>query len=179
MVLGYHVTISAYGFWLPNDPRGSGSNYVGAKHLLPFGRATGLDDRSRSVARKPHDWRLRLEAKRHLKYPAVKFNGLQAKAVGDGFGEYVGRNGVIVWACSILTDHAHLVVARHRYDIESVVEQLKGAATRRLIAEGVHPFGHLRQSNGRPPCCWGRGSRNDFLDTPVKVRQKIQYAEDN
>ena len=81
MVLGYHVTISAYGFWLPNDPRGSGSNYVGAKHLLPFGRATGLDDRSRFVARKPHDWRLRLEAKRHLKYPAVLFNGVQARAV--------------------------------------------------------------------------------------------------
>lgn len=55
MVLGYHVCFGAYGFWLPNDPRGSGSSHVWADHLKPFGPATGLDDRSRSVARKDHD----------------------------------------------------------------------------------------------------------------------------
>ena len=179
MVLGYHITIGTYGFWLPNDPRGSGSSYVGAKHLWPFGDATGLDDRRRSVARQPHDWRRRLKAKRHLKYPAVQFTGIQAKAIGDGIGEYVRRNGLIVWACCILPDHLHMVVARHLYDVESIIEQLKGAATRRLLKEGLHPLMAFRPAGGRPPCCWGRGSRHDFLDTRLKIRQKILYVDDN
>ena len=29
-VLVAHVIITAYGFWLPNDPRGSWSDFVGA-----------------------------------------------------------------------------------------------------------------------------------------------------
>jgi len=30
MVRGYHVIFGMYGFWLPNDPRGSWSDYVGS-----------------------------------------------------------------------------------------------------------------------------------------------------
>src|SRR4051794_38145201 len=77
MILGYHLVFGAYGFWLPNDPRGSGSWHVWAEHLRQFGPATRLEDRSRSVARKDHDWRMRLAAKGRLKYPAVKFTGVQ------------------------------------------------------------------------------------------------------
>lgn len=40
MVLTYHVVISFYGFWLPNDPRGSNSTFVRSSRLLPFGPAT-------------------------------------------------------------------------------------------------------------------------------------------
>ncbi len=28
MILAYHSIFSMYGFWLPNDPRGSGSDYL-------------------------------------------------------------------------------------------------------------------------------------------------------
>ncbi len=34
-----HITITAYGFWLPNDPRGSGSRIVRAQHLYEAGGA--------------------------------------------------------------------------------------------------------------------------------------------
>lgn len=30
MVEWYHLIMTAYGFWLPNDPRGSWSEFVGA-----------------------------------------------------------------------------------------------------------------------------------------------------
>src|SRR5262245_24194791 len=109
MVLGYHLVFGAYGFWLPNDPRGSGSWRVWAEHLRRFGPATGLEQRSQSVASKGHDRRLRFAAKQALKYPAVRFTGVQAKAIGDGFGfgEYARKKGIIVWACSILPVHVH------------------------------------------------------------------------
>jgi hypothetical protein len=49
MILAYHAVFTTYGFWLPNDPRGSWSNFVRAWELLHFGKATKTDSR-RSVA---------------------------------------------------------------------------------------------------------------------------------
>ena len=43
-VLVAHVIITTYGFWLPNDPRGSWSDFVGAWELLRYGRSTEGDD---------------------------------------------------------------------------------------------------------------------------------------
>ncbi len=50
MILGHHLIISAYGFWLPNDPRGSWSDFVRAWEIAKFGDATKVETR-RSVAR--------------------------------------------------------------------------------------------------------------------------------
>ncbi len=35
MIVAYHSIFCAYGFWLPNDPRGSWSDFVGAWELFP------------------------------------------------------------------------------------------------------------------------------------------------
>ena len=48
-VLAYHVIFSTYGFWLPNDPRGSWSTDVRNPDLLTFGEATKVET-PRSVA---------------------------------------------------------------------------------------------------------------------------------
>ena len=53
MVLASHLIITAHGFWLPNDPRGSWSDFVGAFELLRHGRATKITTR-RSVAAHRH-----------------------------------------------------------------------------------------------------------------------------
>ncbi|HMP07718.1 MAG TPA: hypothetical protein PJ982_15310 [Lacipirellulaceae bacterium] len=34
---GIHAIFTAYGFWLPNDPRGSGSQRVKAQHIYDAG----------------------------------------------------------------------------------------------------------------------------------------------
>src|SRR5882724_9546468 len=163
--LAYHAIFSAFGQWLPNDPRGSGSSFVGAKHLRKFGPATGLEDRGRSVAGKPHDVQLRLAAKKALQRPAVLFNGHQALSVSRGFHDYVRKSELTVWACAIMPDHVHLVVARHRLLIETIVEQLKGAATNRLLDDGVHPFAGMTARETRVPQCWGRGEWKVFLNS--------------
>jgi REP element-mobilizing transposase RayT len=178
MVIAYHVIFSTYGFWLPNDPRGSGSNYVGSKVLLRFGRATPVTTR-RSVAAVPHDSERRRAAKRALRYPPVFFSGIQARAVGRGFGQCVARSGLTIWACAILPDHVHLVIARHRCSVEQMVTQLKGTATRRLLEEGLHPGGTAAVDEGRLPPVWGRGLRKVFINNPAEVRQRIAYVEQN
>jgi REP element-mobilizing transposase RayT len=178
-VLAYHAVFSAYGHWLPNDPRGSGSSYVGAEHLRRFGPATRLDDRRRSVAHRPHDAALRRAAKRSLQRPAVQFTGLQARAIGRGFGDYVLRAKLTVWACSILPNHVHLVVARHRLWIEQIVLLLKSAASEQLLVEGLHPFGHLTARISRVPTCWGGREWKVFLNTEEEILERIRYVEQN
>ena len=92
MVIASHVIIGAYGFWLPNDERGSWSDFVGAWELLRFGNATTVEAR-RSLACKSFDPAKRAAALSALKYPSVKLTGLQARAVGRGFAEYAARSG--------------------------------------------------------------------------------------
>src|SRR5882757_5451494 len=131
MVLGSHVIFGAYGFWLPNDPRGSWSDFVGAWELFRYGRATKTCER-RSLASQTHDVAARLAAKKALKRPAVQFSGIPARAVGSGFADYSCRSGLEVLACAILPDHVHWVLARHRLNAGQLVIQLKSAATRHL-----------------------------------------------
>jgi len=65
MILGSHVIFSAYGFWLPNDPRGSWSTFVGSWELFRYGPATKTDERH-SVADRTRDRAARLAAKNAL-----------------------------------------------------------------------------------------------------------------
>src|SRR5579871_1641620 len=139
MILGYHVIFGAYGFWLPNDPRGSWSDFVGSWELFRFGPATTTQTRQ-SVAHQPHDREQRRAAQDALHYPPVCFTGLQARAIGRGFASLVRKSDATIWACAILPQHVHLVAARGDYEVEQWVNLLKGAATRQLLAENLHPF---------------------------------------
>src|SRR5689334_1058503 len=65
VIVGYHVIFSTYGFWLPNDPRGSWSDFVGSWELLRYGPATKTTQR-RSLAYDQHDRNLRKAAKSAL-----------------------------------------------------------------------------------------------------------------
>ena len=178
MVRASHLILSTYGFWLPNDPRGSWSDFVGAWDLVHYGHANKAVTRS-SVAARPHDRALRSEAKGALTYPPVRFTGLQARAVGRGFNRFVRKSGLTVWACSILPDHLHLVIARHHYAIEQVANLLKGHATRQLVEEDLHPFRAIQTRAGRMPNAWARGHWKVYLDDEAAIHRAIEYVEQN
>jgi REP element-mobilizing transposase RayT len=178
MVLGYHLIITAYGFWLPNDPRGSWSDFVGSWELLRFGPATKTDCRQ-SLASKPHDHTWRLAAKEALKHPDVHFTGAQARRIGISFDDWTRSHAATIWACSIMPEHVHLVVARHRYKIEQVANLLKGAATTALLVHGLHPLARFTPATKRPPNMWARGQWKVFLNNPADIRRAIRYVEEN
>ncbi len=179
MVIASHVIFSAYCFWLPNDPRGSWSTFVGSLDLfLAAGKATKVET-SRSLAGRPHDADKRREAKSELQRPAVTFSGRQALEIGRGFGQFAQRNGVTVLACAIMPDHVHLVLARHRYKVEQLVTLLKGAASRQLVSSGLHPFRDLAVDGERIPTCWAREEWKVFLDSAEDLERAIRYVEMN
>jgi len=176
MIHGYHVILGAYGFWLPNDPRGSWSDFVGRWELVRFGRSTKSLER---LALTPEDERERQEAKRHLKYPAVQFTGLQARSIGHAFAGACQRNDYTIWACSILPEHTHLVIARHRFKVEHIVNQLKGNATRELVQQHLHPLAQFSTPGQRPPKMWAERMWKVYLDTEEAIEDAIRYVEDN
>ena len=178
MVHAYHVIFGAYGFWLPNDPRGSWSDFVGSWELFRFGPSTKTGTR-RSVASKPHDRDLRKKAKEALQRPAVQFTGLQAREIAKGFGQSIERGGVTVWACAILPEHVHMVFGRHSCKAEIIVNLLKGKATTALRAAGQHPFEGLKKDDNRVPTCWAAKCWKVFLNTDEEIVRAIAYVENN
>lgn len=177
MIVGYHVIFGAYGFWLPNDPRGSWSDFVGSWELFRYGPATKTTER-RSLASRAHDHRLRLAAKQALRHPPVELTEPQVQAVAAGFARYFERSKVPVWACAILPDHVHLVVGRPKYKVEQLVIQIKGDATQALVERGIHPLAGSRDEKGRVPKCFARGEWKVYL-APNDVPRAIRYVEDN
>jgi hypothetical protein len=164
MVRAYHVIFSAYGFWLPNDPRGSWSDFVRSwELLLAGGRATKVST-PRSLAAEPHDREARLREKEALTYPLVEFEGHQALSIAHGFGRMIAKAGYQCLACSILPAHVHMVLGRYHYKVETMVRLLKAAATTELIKGGRHPLAGYPNADGSLPCPWTRKQWKVFLD---------------
>lgn len=178
MIPGFHFVFTAYGFWLPNDPRGSWSTLVRSVALRRFGAATKVNTRQ-SVAAADHDVSARLDAKYLLKHPPVRFTGVQARAIGTGLGVAAREAGYLILALAVLPDHVHLVMTRHDRPVDLIAAHCKAKATHQLSVDGVHPFDMARDEEGKCPSPWARGYWCVFLDQPGHVRRAIRYVEAN
>lgn len=178
MVFACHLIFTTHGFWLPNDPRGSWSDFVASWELFWYGAATKTTER-RSVARRRHDRALRLVQKTAMKYPPVVFSGEQARCVAEGIGRAVREAGYVVYACSVMPDHVHLVIARHPRPAKRIVGHLKARATRVLNHAELNPMGDYRVPDGRVPSPWVEGCWTVFLDSHADIVRAIAYVENN
>src|SRR5262245_32264185 len=169
MVIAYHCIFGMYGFWLPNDPRGSGSDYIASWQLFRYGRATRTRGR-RSVADRPHDRAARQTAKAALSYPPVALTGIQALTAAKGFAWAADEGGYSIHACAVLPDHVHVVIGRHPRNIRKIVGHLKARATRLL---------RVREKWQVQRPVWGEHGWNVFLHDAESVEHAIQYVTDN
>ncbi len=106
----------------------------------------------------------------------VELTGTQAQAVGAGFARLVRTSGIVVHACSIMPKHVHMVIARHHYRVEQMVNLLKGAATRELSARGLNPGmdgGLLARPNDR---VWSRNLCKIFISEIPHLIGEINYV---
>ena len=179
MIHGYHVILPHYGFWLPNDPRGSWSLFVARWELARFGKTTRHLEQ-RTLAQLSDEELAQRDAIRNaLLYPPVTLTGDQALSVSNGFSSQAARSGYQIWACAILPEHPHLVIGRHRYKVEQIANLLKGAATTRLIADKIHPLAAYAKPNRRPPGMWARNEWKVYLSSDEQIENVIAYVNDN
>jgi REP element-mobilizing transposase RayT len=179
MVHGYHIVLPHYGFWLPNDPRGSWSEFVASWEIARFGDTTRHLEQRTLAMLSADELALRESARQVLRYLPVTLSGDQALSIANGFKEQATKSDYAIWACSILPEHTHLVIARHRYTAEQIANLLKGAATRRLIADGIHPLRQYAKPNQRPPGMWARNQWMSFLDSDKAIESAINYVIEN
>ncbi|MCU0716778.1 MAG: transposase [Pirellula sp.] len=179
MVHAYHLVLPHYGFWLPNDPRGSWSDFVASWEIARFGQTTRHLEQRTLAMLSTEERAIRDAARRALRYPPVTLTGIQALSVANGFKEQSIKSDYAVWACSILPEHTHLVVSRHRYQVEQIANLLKGAATRRLLADSNHPQAPYAKPDRRPPGMWARHHWKSFLDSDQAIENAINYVLEN
>ena len=179
MVLASHIIFTVYGFWLPNDPRGSWSDFVRSWELFRFGGPATKTDERRSHAWDSHDVARRQAAKAALRYDPVQFTGIQAACVARGFARAIEESEYRVFACAILPDHCHLVVARHATLAERIIGHLKTRATQALVSAGLHPFAQFKGKDGRFPSVWTHRGWKVFLDSRDVIFSAIEYVEQN
>ena len=125
----------------------------------------------------PDEIRQRDEAQKSLRYPAVTLNGDQALSIGRGFGKAIAKNGYSIWACSILPQHTHLVLARHLYSVEQMTNLLKGSATRCIVEDQRHPLQEFADDRSVPRM-WAEGRWKVYLDSEQQIETAIRYVEE-
>jgi REP element-mobilizing transposase RayT len=145
--------------------------------LARFGAAT------RSAERLPVDlgqWNpWRASAQEAWKFPPVVLSGEQARSVGGGFGNGMRKSRFAIWACSILPEHVHLILGRHRYGVEQIANLLKREATKPLTTKSLHPQARYRQASGKLPSMWAERPWKVYLDNETAIENAIRHVEEN
>ena len=168
MIVAYHSIFCAYGFWLPNDPRGSWSDFVGAWELfIAAGPATYCGARY-SVAGADHDREVRNTGKASLLHSPMRFDPRQIQSIATGFADACSEADFHILACAIMPDHVHVVIRRHPRDIEMIVGHLRSRATKQLGRDAIRPDQPI----------WAKKSWNRYLDSP-DLPNAIAYVNNN
>jgi REP element-mobilizing transposase RayT len=168
IVIAHHLMWTLYGWWLPNDLRGSTSRVIRSDLVAELGE---LHFGRKSVQPAGRDIRAFYEqAAAALKYPLLSFRAEEFASVARAIGHAVKECECTCYAAAIMPDHVHLVIRKHRDLGETMIEKIQALSRERLIEAGVREASHP---------IWTRGGWKVFLDHPDEVRRTIRYAEDN
>jgi REP element-mobilizing transposase RayT len=169
IVIAHHLIWTAYGWWLPNDPRGSGSKVIrndviaelgelhqGRKSIQPDGREV----------RRFHE-----SAAAGLQLPLLRFDATAQEEIASAFAQVMEAERYTCYACAIMPDHVHVLIRKHKHQAEEMIERLKEASRERLCAN-IPQFTDHR--------VWASGNGwKVFLDEPDEVRRTIAYIVRN
>jgi len=168
MVIAHHLMWTAYGWWLPNDPRGSTSHSIASDPIAELGE---LHYGRREV--QPSSGTLQefqQRAQEVLKFSVKKFSSREFTVIADGFGEAIAEHRYTCYACAIMPDHVHILIRKHKHQAEQMIANLQDASRLRLRTSGARSPDHP---------VWGGPGWKVFLDHPDAIRRTIRYIEDN
>ena len=168
IVIAHHLVWTAYGFWLPNDPRGSHSQKVASDLVAELGQ---LHRGRRKVQPSSHTIReFQQRAKEILKYRVARFDLNEPQAIAEAFAETVDEHKYTCYACVIMPDHIHALIRKHKHTAEAMIENLQETSRLRLRTGGTRSADHP---------IWGGPGWKVFLDHPDEIRRIIKYIQDN
>ena len=168
MVIAYHIIITAYGWWLPNDLRGSTSRRVCCDVLndpgeLHFGR--------KKI--QPAGFEIREfynRAVEVLKHDLLTFDDRCVKVVSDAFSRCIVDNQYTCYGGVIMPDHGHLCIRKHKHFAEEMIQQFQKYSAEALVDAGLRSKDHP---------VWSTSGWKVFLDDADDVRRTVHYIEQN
>jgi REP element-mobilizing transposase RayT len=168
IVIGHHIILHGYGEWLPNDPRGSGSEELRQDKLADLGSIHR--GRKRVQPSKQELRRFYQNANPRLDFPPLWFDNAKRQAISEAFANVAMTRRYTVWVCAVLCNHAHLVIRRHRDDALTIWRAFANTSRNslRLFAD-VNPHHPV----------WSSRPYKVFLYTPEDVRRCIDYVQNN
>jgi REP element-mobilizing transposase RayT len=167
LIIAHHLIWTAYGWWLPNDPRGSMSTNIASAAIAELGEL--------HYGRKklqPAGWVLRDfygKAEEAVQHPLLTSGRAEIPAVAESFAQCVRRSRYTCYACAILCDHVHMLLRKHRDDAATMIQEMQEASRLDLQRSGLRA--------GHP--VWGGSGWKVFLHTPDDIRRTIRYIEGN
>jgi REP element-mobilizing transposase RayT len=168
MVVGHHLVWTAYGWWLPNDPRGSSSHEIRVEPIAELGPL--------HYGRKPvqpsndeiHEFYQ--EARQVLAHAILTFNEQDMAILAGSFAQTIRRRGYTCYAWAIMPEHVHMLIRRHRDKAEQMTAEFQADSRAALITAarcwGNHPV-------------WGGPGWKRFQSTRQDMHRIVRYIENN
>jgi REP element-mobilizing transposase RayT len=168
IIIAHHLIWTVYGWWLPNDPRGSGSREVAADILKPLGE---LHRGRKKIQPTGEDIRaFYADAESLLKFPLLKFGSSEIAAIARAVEATIEHYKYTCYGCAIMPDHVHILIRKHKYLAEEMMGHFRNAGRAAVVGSCEWPSEHP---------VFGGGEWKVFLDNPEEVRRTIRYIEEN
>jgi REP element-mobilizing transposase RayT len=168
MVIAYHHIWVAYGWWLPNDPRGSTSRGLRNDFLkelgeIHFGRKR-LQPRSCAI-REFYN-----RAEEMLEHSLWTFGEREVGVIAKAFEKTVRHRGYTCYSCAIMPDHVHVLIRKHRDKAEDMIAHLQRESHVSLRERGLVDWEHR---------VWGGHGWKVFLEDADDIQRTVKYIDDN
>ena len=160
--LGYLITWTTYGTWLPGDPRGFQTREA-REYVPPPARYA----REGETPYTPERYRGRYLHARTLSGPAARLSPHECRAVLSAIFAEIERLEIVPRALAVGPTHVHLLARFGALEIRPTVARLKSAATRSLVRFG----------RGRP--LWCRGCHMKSLFGEAGLQRATGYVLDH
>ena len=170
MLAGYHLIWTAYGWWLPSDPRGSMSRSVRSAAIAGLGELHYGRKRIQPAGRVVREFQ---EASRGvLKYALFEFTPEEVHEIACAFADVIRKRSYTCYACAIMPDHIHILIRKHRDQAEAMIAALQDASREALRAkpQAARGFDHP---------VWGGPGWKVYLETIEDMERTVRYIELN
>ena len=168
IVIAHHLIFTAYGWWLPNDPRGSNSKTIRNDVIADLGEIHFGRKRVQPASGVIGEFYC--EADKRLRHELLIFSERDVAAIATAFEEVTKEQRYTCWACAIMPDHVHVLIRKHKHLAEEMIARFQNLSRLRLRADGLRAIDHP---------VWGGPGWKVFLDHPDEVRRIVGYIEDN
>jgi REP element-mobilizing transposase RayT len=170
MIIAHHLIWTLYGHWLANDLRGSGSLELYDEKFAPLGPIHHGRKPKHLQPRRKELREFHAKAEPLLNFPRFWIDDATRQALRDAFTRVIAERHYTVWACAILSNHAHMVIRRHRDDSLAMWRAISDAS--RLALRDFADVGANHPG-------WSSRPYKVFLRTSDEVCGRIAYVELN